>query len=133
MQTKQLLFSCISVDCWDGPDGYPFIYHGHTLTSKIKFLDVLKVIKDYAFTFSEYVNSFCTCTHAKSDRLNLTSAFFATDFRLFSRSRTTALWCSNATWRRRSKTSSVTGCSPTLCRVLQEASPRQTNSAKKSF
>lgn len=43
----------LAVDCWDGPDGYPFIYHGHTLTSKIKFLDVLKVIKEYAFQFSQ--------------------------------------------------------------------------------
>ena len=25
-----------SVDCWDGPDGEPIIYHGFTLTSKIK-------------------------------------------------------------------------------------------------
>lgn len=41
------------VDCWDGPDGYPSIYHGHTLTSKIKFLDVLRAIKDHAWVASE--------------------------------------------------------------------------------
>ena len=45
---------CIELDCWDGPDGLPFIFHGHTLTSKIKFLDVLKTIKDHAFVSSEY-------------------------------------------------------------------------------
>ncbi|KAJ8929429.1 hypothetical protein NQ314_017878 [Rhamnusium bicolor] len=45
---------CIELDCWDGPDGMPFIYHGHTLTTKIKFMDVIKTIKEHAFTTSEY-------------------------------------------------------------------------------
>jgi hypothetical protein len=44
---------CIELDCWDGPDGMPFIYHGHTLTTKIKFLDVIKTIKEHAFVTSE--------------------------------------------------------------------------------
>ncbi|KAL2308598.1 hypothetical protein Nmel_001650 [Mimus melanotis] len=43
-----------SVDCWDGPDDLPIIYHGHTLTSKIKFLDVLHTIKEHAFVTSEF-------------------------------------------------------------------------------
>ena len=45
---------CIELDCWDGPDGMPFIYHGHTITSKIRFLDVVKTIKEHAFTSSAY-------------------------------------------------------------------------------
>ncbi|XP_058803649.1 1-phosphatidylinositol 4,5-bisphosphate phosphodiesterase gamma-1 [Phymastichus coffea] len=45
---------CIELDCWDGPDGMPFIFHGHTLTTKIKFLDVIKTIKEHAFVTSEY-------------------------------------------------------------------------------
>ncbi|XP_037553736.1 1-phosphatidylinositol 4,5-bisphosphate phosphodiesterase gamma-1 [Nematolebias whitei] len=45
---------CIELDCWDGPDDLPIIYHGHTLTSKIKFLDVLNTIKEHAFVTSEY-------------------------------------------------------------------------------
>ncbi|KAJ9579947.1 hypothetical protein L9F63_004420, partial [Diploptera punctata] len=45
---------CIELDCWDGPDGMPFIYHGHTLTTKIKFMDVIKTIKEHAFVTSEY-------------------------------------------------------------------------------
>ncbi|CAB3376592.1 Hypothetical predicted protein [Cloeon dipterum] len=45
---------CIELDCWDGPDDMPFIYHGHTLTSKIKFVDVIKTIKEHAFVTSEY-------------------------------------------------------------------------------
>ena len=43
------------MDCWDGPDGEPVIYHGWTLTSKIKFKDVIEQgIKPFAFTTSEY-------------------------------------------------------------------------------
>ncbi|CAI5778868.1 1-phosphatidylinositol 4,5-bisphosphate phosphodiesterase gamma-1-like isoform X1 [Podarcis lilfordi] len=45
---------CIELDCWDGPDDLPIIYHGHTLTSKIKFLDVLHTIKEHAFATSEF-------------------------------------------------------------------------------
>lgn len=45
---------CLELDCWDGPDGYPYIYHGHTLTSKIKFMDVLETIKEHAWVTSEY-------------------------------------------------------------------------------
>ncbi|KAG7472419.1 hypothetical protein MATL_G00108630 [Megalops atlanticus] len=45
---------CIELDCWDGPDGMPVIYHGHTLTTKIKFCDVLNTIKEHAFVTSEY-------------------------------------------------------------------------------
>nr|XP_039265386.1 1-phosphatidylinositol 4,5-bisphosphate phosphodiesterase gamma-1-like isoform X1 [Styela clava] len=44
---------CIELDCWDGPDGMPCIFHGHTLTSKIKFIDVLKTIKEHAFVVSD--------------------------------------------------------------------------------
>ena len=40
------------VDCWDGPDGEPVIYHGHTLTSKILFKDAIIAIKDHAFETS---------------------------------------------------------------------------------
>ena len=43
------------MDCWDGPDNQPVIYHGFTLTSKIKFMDVVKAIRDNAFVASEYV------------------------------------------------------------------------------
>uniref|UniRef100_A0A8C2Z8I1 Phosphoinositide phospholipase C n=1 Tax=Cyclopterus lumpus TaxID=8103 RepID=A0A8C2Z8I1_CYCLU len=45
---------CIELDCWDGPDGMPVIYHGHTLTTKIKFCDVLTTIKEHAFVSSEF-------------------------------------------------------------------------------
>ncbi|CAG0883545.1 unnamed protein product [Cyprideis torosa] len=45
---------CIELDCWDGPDGHPVIYHGHTLTTKIRFMDVIQTIRDHAFVTSEY-------------------------------------------------------------------------------
>ncbi|XP_065139538.1 1-phosphatidylinositol 4,5-bisphosphate phosphodiesterase gamma-2-like [Paramisgurnus dabryanus] len=44
---------CIELDCWSGPDE-PVIYHGRTMTSKIKFKDVVKAINDHAFATSEY-------------------------------------------------------------------------------
>lgn len=28
---------CVELDCWDGEEGDPIIYHGYTLTTKIKF------------------------------------------------------------------------------------------------
>ncbi|XP_040460420.1 1-phosphatidylinositol 4,5-bisphosphate phosphodiesterase delta-4 isoform X2 [Falco naumanni] len=31
---------CLEVDCWDGPNGEPMVYHGHTFTSKIPFREV---------------------------------------------------------------------------------------------
>ncbi|XP_043939324.1 1-phosphatidylinositol 4,5-bisphosphate phosphodiesterase delta-1-like isoform X2 [Protopterus annectens] len=45
---------CVEMDCWDGPNGEPIIYHGYTLTSKILFKDVIQVIKDHAFKVSPY-------------------------------------------------------------------------------
>lgn len=40
---------CVELDCWDGPNQEPVIYHGYTFTSKILFCDVLRAIRDYAF------------------------------------------------------------------------------------
>lgn len=44
----------MELDCWDGPDGEPVIYHGHTFTSKIKFKDAIEVIGKHAFETSMY-------------------------------------------------------------------------------
>ena len=45
----------LQLDCWDGPDGEPIIYHGWTLTSKLLFKDVLMdAIKPYSFKTSPY-------------------------------------------------------------------------------
>uniref|UniRef100_A0A3P8WIF6 Phosphoinositide phospholipase C n=1 Tax=Cynoglossus semilaevis TaxID=244447 RepID=A0A3P8WIF6_CYNSE len=45
---------CVEVDAWDGSDGEPIVYHGHTLTSKILFKDVISTLKTYAFTASDF-------------------------------------------------------------------------------
>ncbi|GAB1601626.1 1-phosphatidylinositol 4,5-bisphosphate phosphodiesterase delta-1-like isoform X3 [Argonauta hians] len=45
---------CVELDCWDGSDDEPVIYHGHTLTSKIQLDKVLLAIKQYAFKTSPY-------------------------------------------------------------------------------
>lgn len=35
---------CVELDCWNGDNGAPVIYHGHTLTSKILFQGKEKII-----------------------------------------------------------------------------------------
>ncbi|XP_040842343.1 1-phosphatidylinositol 4,5-bisphosphate phosphodiesterase delta-4 isoform X2 [Ochotona curzoniae] len=45
---------CVEVDVWDGPNGEPIVYHGHTLTSRILFKDVLTTVAQYAFQASDY-------------------------------------------------------------------------------
>ncbi|NWH50137.1 PLCD4 phosphodiesterase, partial [Fregata magnificens] len=35
---------CLEVDCWDGPNGEPMVYHGHTFTSKIPFREVVSTV-----------------------------------------------------------------------------------------
>ena len=44
---------CVELDCWDGDFGEPIVYHGHTLTSKILFKDVIEAVNKYAFEVSE--------------------------------------------------------------------------------
>ncbi|XP_051567045.1 1-phosphatidylinositol 4,5-bisphosphate phosphodiesterase delta-4 isoform X2 [Myxocyprinus asiaticus] len=45
---------CVEVDCWNGANGEPVVYHGHTLTSKILLKDVISTVAQYAFKVSEY-------------------------------------------------------------------------------
>ncbi|KAK3593089.1 hypothetical protein CHS0354_038127 [Potamilus streckersoni] len=45
---------CVELDCWDGDDGLPIIYHGHTLTTKISFKSVVEAVNRCAFVTSPY-------------------------------------------------------------------------------
>lgn len=46
---------CVELDCWDDTKNkIPIIYHGYTLTSKVPFVDVIRVIHKFAFYSSPY-------------------------------------------------------------------------------
>ncbi|KAG9347768.1 hypothetical protein JZ751_003783 [Albula glossodonta] len=62
---------CVELDCWDGPNGEPIIYHGYTLTSKVLFKDVIKAIKEYAFKTSEYPVILSLENHCKLEQQKL--------------------------------------------------------------
>lgn len=62
---------CVTVDCWDGPDGEPMVQHGYTLTSKITFKSVIETINKYAFVnnecvFAVFLLSFMICHYLMS-------------------------------------------------------------------
>ncbi|XP_056321647.1 1-phosphatidylinositol 4,5-bisphosphate phosphodiesterase delta-4 [Danio aesculapii] len=61
---------CVEVDCWNGANGEPVVYHGHTFTSKILLKDVITTIANYAFKASEYplivsIENHCTVEQQK--------------------------------------------------------------------
>ncbi len=43
------------VDCYDGDDMEPIVYHGNTLTVPITFREIVTAIQTEAFTASPYV------------------------------------------------------------------------------
>ncbi|XP_066509532.1 1-phosphatidylinositol 4,5-bisphosphate phosphodiesterase delta-4-like [Hoplias malabaricus] len=68
---------CVEVDCWDGPNGEPIVYHGHTFTSKIFFKDVVSVVGNYAFKTSLYpvilsIENHCSVEQQKTMAQHLT-------------------------------------------------------------
>lgn len=51
---RALLLGCrsVEIDVWNGEDGNPIVYHGHTLTQPIPLFEILTTIKNFAFTSS---------------------------------------------------------------------------------
>ncbi|KAI9105701.1 PLC-like phosphodiesterase [Phlyctochytrium arcticum] len=45
---------CVELDCYDGTNGLPVIYHGRTLVAKLLFKDVIDAIAKYAFVATPY-------------------------------------------------------------------------------
>jgi len=48
---------CVEIDCWDGADGEPMVYHGlagFTLNNKIPFKEVIQACFEYAFKEYDY-------------------------------------------------------------------------------
>jgi len=68
---------CVELDCWDGGDGEPVIYHGWTLTSKLLLSDVLNdAIKPYAFKASCYPLVLSIENHCSKDQQDVMATLF---------------------------------------------------------
>jgi len=59
---------CIEVDICDGADGEPEVTHVHALTSRVKFLDVLRAIDEAAFASSPLPVLISVEMHCSSDQ-----------------------------------------------------------------
>lgn len=51
---------CVELDCWDGEEGVPIIYHGHTMTGKILFKGIKSFNNKLYYLFLFYF-SFIRC------------------------------------------------------------------------
>jgi len=65
----------VEVDCWDGANGEPIVYHGHTFTSKILFKDVVTAVGNYAFKVPRVAGWISINENIESQALQYTSIF----------------------------------------------------------
>ncbi|KAK3103478.1 hypothetical protein FSP39_019535 [Pinctada imbricata] len=71
---------CVELDCWDGPNDDPIIYHGHTFTSKIQFKAVIETINQYAFAKSQYPVILSIENHCSVKQQNTMAEYMASIF-----------------------------------------------------
>lgn len=72
---------CVEIDTWDGNNGDPVVYHGHTLTSKIKFRDVAPVIVEHGFATSKYPLILSMENHCTVSQQQIMAEVFKKEFR----------------------------------------------------
>lgn len=71
---------CLELDCWDGDDGFPIIYHGHTRTSRITFESVVRTIEKYAFATSPFPVVLSLEVHTSKKQQMIMAAMFRVIF-----------------------------------------------------
>ena len=67
---------CIELDCWDGDNNEPDIWHGHTMTSKVKFIEVVKVIAEHAFETTDLPLILSIENHCKMEQQDMMAFHF---------------------------------------------------------
>ena len=45
---------CVEIDVWDGEDGEPIVTHGFTMTTRLRFVDVVRTCLEHAFVATPY-------------------------------------------------------------------------------
>ncbi|KAM9855093.1 1-phosphatidylinositol 4,5-bisphosphate phosphodiesterase zeta-1-like [Aulostomus maculatus] len=66
---------CLEIDCWDGPDVEPIVYHGYTLTTKILFKDVIATVEQHAFEVSAYPVILSLETHCSLEQQEIMAQY----------------------------------------------------------